>query len=313
MIDNIIKIGQELEKLGLESDQFSEKSSRLLEGLETSLTLDKFSSNIGLWVLNKQLPKQLNVYNAFGQPPLTIFRCKTFVIDIYFWMHADTSIHSHAFCGAFKVLYGKSLHEQFKTEEIELYSHDTCLNKLTRTETQILKSGSIKKISRGEDFIHRVVHLSAPTVTLCIRTVDDLDIPQWHHFDNGLSILKKELDESIFKKLFYGDYLFQTKQEIVLKYTNDFIMSLETSELMNFFEQLTVDTMGLSEDYQELIYNTMMTRLSAEPWFHLYESYCEEIQLYQQHPEMSEQEKFELHAEFYKYESKEIESLSKEI
>ena len=51
-----------------------------------------------------------------------------------------------------------------------------------------------------------VVHIDNPTVTLCIRTCNDITIPQWHHFENGLSILKRELDESVYKKLFYFDY-----------------------------------------------------------------------------------------------------------
>ena len=53
-------------------------------------------------------------------------------------------------------------------------------------------------------------------------------------------------------------------------------MKLSNSELMNLYEQLTVDTMGISEDGQEMIYNLMMDKLNHQKWFRLYEANFEE-------------------------------------
>ncbi len=313
MIDEIIEIGKKLEKFEFESRLFTAKSKELIDQFEITKTLSEFSAELGQWITKSALPEQLNVYNTFGQPPVTVFRNENFVIDIYFWMHADTSLHSHAFCGSFKILYGQSLHEEFSIEQIKSYSHDASFNKLTRTDFKILNPSDSITILRGSEFNHRVVHLSTPSVTLCIRTVTDKEIPQWHHFDNGLSVLKREVDQSLLKKLFYGDYLFQIGQESLFTYTQDFIGSLESSELINFFEQLSVDTMGLSDDYQELIYNIMIEKLNSLPWFSLYESHCETIQNRDPIAMKDKLSKLNSHLSFYNYTTEQIKELNKQI
>lgn len=271
MIKKILNIADTLHQDGFSS----KKCAEALSNIETSLNLEEFNKELGDWLLCNQIPRQLNVYNHFGQPPVTIYNNDEFVIDIYFWMHADTSLHSHAFNGAFKILYGKSLHEEFKIESKETYSNDIQLNQLTRTKSELLKEADVREIVSGNTFNHRVVHLSAPTVTLCIRSVKDLTVPQWHYFDNGLSILKRELDESIFKKIFYADYLSSFSLEQSTNFTHEFISKLELSESMNLFEQLTVDTMGLSEAYQQILFNIMMSIFNNTKWFHLYEEACD--------------------------------------
>ena len=313
MLEKIIEIGQKLENFQLNSTGFLHKSEEFLKNLEITANLGDFGHELGGWILKNPLPKQLNVYNNFGQPPVTVFRTEKFVIDIYFWMQADTSVHSHSFCGAFKVLFGKSLHEKFTTKQLESYSKDVCLNKLTREKAEILQSGETKVIERGDEFIHRVIHLSSPTVTICIRTVNDKDIPQWHYFDNGLSILKRELDESVYKKLFYGDYLQQTQPNTSEKFTSEFIDTLEISEVMNLFEQLSVDTMNLSDDYQELVYNLMMTKLTALSWYGFYESYCEKSQHYDPNEAQDEAAKLIYHTMFYEYEESAVQGLVEQL
>jgi hypothetical protein len=72
--------------------------------------------------------------------------------------------------------------------------------------------------------------------------------------------------------------------------------------------------MGVSDDYQELIYNTMMSRLSSQAWFHLYEEHCERFQYYSQEhaPDKSPDElsKFLFHSEFYEYSEDEVKILT---
>lgn len=272
MLDKILELGPKIEAMALKPEQFPAKCEDILKKLEFITPLEDFSKELGQWLLNEKLPKQLNVYNNFGQPPVTLFNNGEFVVDLYFWMQADTSIHSHSFAGAFKVLFGKSLHENYKIQEKKIYSEDVILNTLTKMESKNLLPGDTVQIIRGNGFNHRVVHLGKPTITLCIRTISDLTIPQWHHFENGLSILKQELKESIYKNLFYGDYLYQLNPKEAKKFLGQFIRSIRNSEAMNLFEQLSVDTMGISEDAQEMIYNLMMKRFNKEEWFQIYEA-----------------------------------------
>jgi hypothetical protein len=63
------------------------------------------------WVnTTTQLPEQQDVAGRFGYPPITLFNGPRFYIDVYYWLDGSTTIHQHAFCGAFHVLLGSSLH-----------------------------------------------------------------------------------------------------------------------------------------------------------------------------------------------------------
>ncbi len=304
MINKIINIGKVLE-----NNEFTTDNCRkLLEQLESPQDLESFSNELAQWILENELPEQLNIYNHFGQPPVTIYNNGIFVIDIYFWMHADTSLHSHAFSGAFKVLFGKSLHEEYEIKTKNKYTHDIHLNEIKRVKSEILKPKDIREIKSGKDLNHRVVHLSSPTVTLCIRTVKDFTIPQWHYFDNGLSILKRELHESIFKKLFFADYLANFSSDNSNTFTKSFISSLDLSESMNLFEQLTVDTMGLSENYQQTLFEIMMDTLQNNTWFKLYEEACDK-EIQQAPLDSAEEEKLIIHLNNYSFDEKEATKL----
>lgn len=295
MLDKILEIGKEIQDKG-----FSSLVCRdTIDKIDITSDLDTFNQELSKWILSNELPTQLNVYNTFGQPPVTVFNNGEFVVDLYFWMHADTSLHSHAFEGAFKVLYGQSLHEEFSIELQEKYSDDVVLNKLNLDTSAILNPGDSNIITSGDSFNHRVIHLSSPTVTLCVRTVKDLTVPQWHYFDNGLSILKRELDESVYKKMFFADYLCNSNIKTATQFTHKFLKSLELSQIMNLFEQLTVDTMGLSEDYQAILYENMMAKLSSTKWFSLYEDVCD--QELSQAEDNSEQARLIAHLNNYSY------------
>src|SRR5213075_397838 len=68
------------------------------------------------WTLSAdRLPKQ-NLEATFGNPPLTLYTCGGFYIQALFWLDGTTSIHDHAFSGAFTVLAGSSIHSRFEFE-----------------------------------------------------------------------------------------------------------------------------------------------------------------------------------------------------
>ena len=302
MINRLIELGHTIEKEGIKDNiSFSDHSLKVLEDFKIESSLSDLEADISKWMLESKIPTQLNVYNSFGQPPVTVFNNGEFVIDLYFWMHADTSIHGHAFSGAFKVLFGRSVHELFSVKNKKSYSHDVASTDITREEVTVLNPGDTQKILPGDLFHHRVVHLDNPTVTLCIRTCNDKTIPQWHHFENGLSILKRELDESVYKKLFYFDYLFSKDQEIGAKFVDQFLQSIDSSVAMNLFEQLTVDTMGITEASLDYFYNKFMDFFQNNEWFALYEQYCVQAEDHIQPEGNLAAEKFLAHAQNTNY------------
>jgi hypothetical protein len=297
LINKLIDLGHSIETKAIKDTiSFADHTNEILKDFKIEGSLKDLESDISKWMMESKLPTQLNVYNSFGQPPITVFNNGDFVIDLYFWMHADTSIHGHSFSGAFKVLYGRSVHELYEVKTKTSYSHDVETTDIERVEVDVLRPGDSKKILPGDMFHHRVVHLDNPTVTLCIRTCNDKTIPQWHHFENGLSILKRELDESIYKKLFYFDYLYSKNESAGIELLDQFLKSIDSSEAMNLFEQLTVDTMGISEASLDYFYNTFMEYFQGNEWFSLYEQYCVQAEDQVQPNSNSASDKFLAHA-----------------
>ena len=71
--------------------------------------------------------------------------------------------------------------------------------------------------------------------------------------------------------------------------------------------------MGLSDDYQELIYNIMIEKLNSLPWFSLYESHCETIQNREPIDMTGKLSKLNSHLSFYNYTTEQIKELNKQI
>ena len=84
MLDKILKLGPELESLDLGPEQFNQKCYDLLSDLSIEKDIRSFSEDLSRWLLDNDIPRQLNVYNDFGQPPVTLFNNETFVVDLYF-------------------------------------------------------------------------------------------------------------------------------------------------------------------------------------------------------------------------------------
>ena len=85
LIDLGLRIEELWEKQGPDEQSFSKICLKELSHFNFSYALDIFEKDLSQWLLGPALPKQLNVYNSFGQPPITIFNNGNFVIDIYIW------------------------------------------------------------------------------------------------------------------------------------------------------------------------------------------------------------------------------------
>ncbi len=116
------------------------------------------------------LPVQMDLQAKFGNPPITLYVGSRFYIDAYYWLDGTTTIHQHAFSGAFQVLLGSSVHARYQFEvEREINPHFLA-GKLYFRDVSMLKRGDVRKISPGPEFIHSLFHLERPSVTITIRT-----------------------------------------------------------------------------------------------------------------------------------------------
>jgi hypothetical protein len=313
MIESIINLAKEIERGTVNGDHFSGVSCDLLNNFSFEHSLENFESELENWLLSSELPKQLNVYNTFGQPPVTLFNNGKFVIDIYFWMHVDTSIHSHSFSGAFKVLFGNSIHETFKIQPKKIYAPDVMKTEIERFETKLLETGDTIEIFNGNRFIHRIIHLDSPTVTLCVRTVTDETKSQWHHFSNGLSIEKKILSESVIKNLYFYQYLFGRNEAKAMEFAENLVRSWSISVSLNLYEQLSIDSMGLSDEAIGTFFEIVFKEYGESEWFKTYENFYRLMEEFIEFEDHSAQSRFMEHAINTHYSFKEASALLERI
>jgi hypothetical protein len=150
-------------------DLFPEIAAQALS--ESNLTARVDPWEIIRWVhTTPQLPRQQDRKGIFGNPPITLFNGARFYIDIYYWLDGTTSIHQHAFSGAFQVLLGSSVHSHYRFDvEREINPH-FLLGKMQLQDVSLLTKGNIRTICAGPQFIHSLFHLERPSATITVRS-----------------------------------------------------------------------------------------------------------------------------------------------
>lgn len=134
------------------------------------------SSQIAPWEIirwvhqENQLPNQQDIEAKFGNPPITLYAGPRFYIDIYFWTDSTTSIHQHAFAGAFQVLLGSSIHSHYRFEQEQQINAHFSTGRILLNRVDLLKKGDIQRIYPGRQYIHSLFHLDRPSATLTVRT-----------------------------------------------------------------------------------------------------------------------------------------------
>ena len=171
---------QEFQKLGelVERRWKAENYSEQLfpEIAAQSLTESDLPSRLDPWEIIRwvhtaaTLPEQQDVEGRFGDPPITVFSGARFYIDVYYWLDGTTSIHQHAFTGAFQVLLGSSIHSRYSFREDRIVNEHMSVGELTLQDVQLLQRNEVRTIRPGRQFIHSLFHLDRPSATITIRT-----------------------------------------------------------------------------------------------------------------------------------------------
>jgi hypothetical protein len=141
------------------------------------------------WAVRRRtLPPQLDAGSTFGEPPLTLYWGERFVIDAYTWFSSTTSIHQHAFAGAFGVLSGGSVHTTYRFREEERINVRLQRGTLDIDAVEWLAPGDVRTIHPGRMFIHSLFHLEHPSVSIVVRTNrDEEHNPQYAYLHPGIS------------------------------------------------------------------------------------------------------------------------------
>jgi hypothetical protein len=138
------------------------------------------------WVQSAdQLPMQVN--HSFGQP-ITVFYDPKFYIDVLTWIDGTTSIHEHAFSGAFGVLQGSSLHARYRFQAEQRYCERLFRGGTEIIDAELLDSGAVRPIHSGARSAHSLFHLDRPSVSIVVRTPRaTLATPQLSYMKAGIA------------------------------------------------------------------------------------------------------------------------------
>jgi hypothetical protein len=134
------------------------------------------------------LTPQVDVAARFGQPPITVFNCEGFHIDVLFWVDGTTAVHQHAFSGAFHVMQGSSLESTYAFVPGRRYSELLMTGDLSLRGVELRQKGDVAPIAAGTQFVHSLFHLDRPSVSVVVRTpLDRLAGPQYMYSRAGLA------------------------------------------------------------------------------------------------------------------------------
>jgi hypothetical protein len=149
-------------------DQFPAVAAQSLLDLNLSERVDPWE--VIRWAqTTPNLPEQMDLEANFGDPPVTVYVGPRFYIDVYFWLDGTTSIHQHAFAGAFQVLLGSSVHSSYSFKKERDINAHFLTGRIALNNVSLLHRGDIREINPGPAFIHSLFHLERPSATITIR------------------------------------------------------------------------------------------------------------------------------------------------
>ena len=199
------KLGAEIEARWLAEDYNEELLPAIAaDALKRADLPSKLSAwDVIEWSLKQpELPRQRDLPGNFGDPPITIYSGPRFHIDVYFWFEGTTATHQHAFCGAFQVLLGSSIHSWYEWTRREAINTFTELGDMNLKLCELLEVGDVQEIWAGKQYIHSLFHLDQPSATIVVRTdKSPLYLPQYSYHKPSLAIDPFFEQETTTKKL----------------------------------------------------------------------------------------------------------------
>jgi hypothetical protein len=180
---------------------FPEVATRCLREVEVPEGLDA-PTILRSVAMARHLVRQEDPRGTFGSPPVTLWRSREFFVSALFWFDGTTSVHQHAFSGAFRVLAGGSIHAPYKFSLGEEVTHRLILGDLQLDQPELLRSGDVRAIEPGNSFIHGLFHLERPSVTLVVRTYGQpRHEPQYNYLRPGVGYDASYRDDQLERRL----------------------------------------------------------------------------------------------------------------
>jgi hypothetical protein len=184
------------------------------------------------------------------------------VVDVYCWIDPETALHDHSFAGAFTNLSGESLHCVYDLNSAEEPAPGVILSDLDLRTVERLDAGSIRTILDGRRFVHRVWHLSRPTVTLCVRTSGQRSkLGQYTYFYPRLGVEERrqqeKQDELLQKRLQFLSFLASTGDPGLERYVESLIGQADARQAIKFVLALHDNAEGGVLEHLSLLDRTL--------------------------------------------------------
>jgi hypothetical protein len=171
------KLGTQLDELWEKHDYDERAFPTLAAGILREAQIHRQITGVDVvrWLLSaRDVPHQDDIEAAFGEPPVTVYHGRRFFIQVLFWTEGDTSIHRHAFSGAFVVLDGLTLHVTHDFQCRRRVNSRLLLGDLRPNAASLLAPGDVTEIDH--DLIHSTFHLETPSATVVVRSYFDSEV-----------------------------------------------------------------------------------------------------------------------------------------
>lgn len=199
----------------------------------------------------KTIPKQYYNEKAFGDFNITLFQGSNFSIQLYLMNNIDTEIHDHGFVGAYKLLKGSNIQNNFRFVEKEKLDNEVSIGNLEvigkkkyqQNETSILQKG----------LIHQITRLTPDNITLMVMR--NYISKNYVYTYPNLQITNNPPSTIFHRKLYALAYLYE-KELPYKNELNQFLKGLKLQELITTFLRIQNYPFGKSFkiEFKEKIY-----------------------------------------------------------
>jgi len=129
-----------------------------------------------------KIPAQPYPNARFGDFRLCLFNCERFYIEIILWLEGTTTIHQHAFSGAFAVISGSSIHTRYHFSPTHELTASLLFGDVVFQSIEQLNEGDVREIIAGAGTAHSLFHLAHPNISIVVRTHRDKQISRQFNY-----------------------------------------------------------------------------------------------------------------------------------
>lgn len=260
MLKYFYKLDEHLDRawdsVGRDEDRFSEVAAAALQALPPTqgLNLDELIEV----VLNPAgpLPSQLAPPGAFGQPGVTVFRGRGYLVEVYFWQQSLSAIHDHPFSGAFTLLQGFSVEAVYQFDTHENLGPRARLGNLSLKSLALIEPGYVGAFGRKRHaLIHALLHVPVPSVSLVVRT--ERAEGYLRYFPPGIALAMDAPSETFERPMQLLDTLRVSGDS---GYSRHFEAFLRTADFETAFRILSRTWFGLDESERAIWLNVARNR-----------------------------------------------------